>query len=95
MFFWRYSAITLKISIRFHTKKLRCELSSSFDIILDSKEGCFLCLQIAVVLQLKKNNESKRKHQVLEFTAKEKKKDHLTIYQEMKIADRESSLVKV
>ena len=36
-------------------------------------------LQIAVIFEIKKKNESKRKHQVPEFFHKQEKKDHSTI----------------
>ena len=39
----------LKISARFTLKELRCELSSSFDIISNSLERGVLFLQIAVI----------------------------------------------
>ena len=37
----------------------------------------------------KKKNESKRKHRVPEFFPKQEEKDHSTIEQEIKLADRE------
>ena len=52
--FWQYLAIILKISVWFTQKQLRCELSSYFDIILDSEKRDILFLQIAVVFELKK-----------------------------------------
>ena len=69
----------LKISVRFTLKELRCELSSSFDIISDSEMGGILFLQIAVIFEKKKKNESKRKHRVPEFFTNKKKKDRSTI----------------
>ena len=66
-------AIILKISVRFTLKELRCEFSSSFDIISGSEEGGILSLQIAVVfgVKKKKKNESKRKHCVPGFFHKQ------------------------
>ena len=66
-------AIILKISVRFTLKELRCEFSSSFDIISGSEEGGILSLQIAVVfgVKKKKKNESKRKHCVPGFFDKQ------------------------
>ena len=55
-------AITLKISVRFTLKELRCELSSSFDIIS------------ALMFEMKKKNESKRKHRVPKFFHKQEEK---------------------
>ena len=49
MTFRRYLAMILKISARFTLKELRCELSSSFDIISNSLERGVLFLQIAVI----------------------------------------------
>ena len=66
----------LKIHVRFTLKELKCELSSSFDIISNSKREV---LQIEVIFEIKKRNENKRKHQVLEFFTNMKKKDHSTI----------------
>ena len=60
-------------------KELRCELSSSFDIISGSEEGGVLFLQIAVKLEMKKKTESKRKHRVQEFLDKQEKEYHSTI----------------
>ena len=50
-------AIILKISARFTLKELRCEFSSSFDIISGSEEGGILFLQIAIVFGMKKKKE--------------------------------------
>ena len=72
--FRRYLAITLKVSVRFTLKELRCELWSSFDIISDSEKGGILLLQIAVIFETKKKNESKRKHRVPEFFHKQEEK---------------------
>ena len=66
----------LKIHVRFTLKELKCELSSSFDIISNSKREV---LQIEVIFEIKKRNENKRKHQVLEFFTNMKKKDHSII----------------
>ena len=51
--------IVLKISVRFTLKELRCEFSSSFDIISGSEEGDILFLQIAVVIGMKKKKKKK------------------------------------
>ena len=73
--FRRYLPIILKISVRFTLKELRCEFSSSFDIISGSEEGGILFLEIAVMFGIKKKkNESKRKHQVPEFFHKQEEK---------------------
>ena len=65
--------------VRFTLKKLRREFSSSFDIICDSDKEGILFLQIAVIFEMKKKNESKRKHRVTEIFTNKKKKDHSTI----------------
>ena len=52
-------AIILKTSARFTLKELRCEFSSSFDIISGSEEGGILFLQIAVVFGMEKKKEIK------------------------------------
>ena len=62
----------LKISVRFTLKELRCEFSSSFDIISGSEEGGILFLQKEVVIGMKKSCTG------IFFTNK-KKKDHSTI----------------
>ena len=68
-------AIILKISVRFTLKELRCEFSSSFDIISGSEEEGILFLQIAVMFEMKKKkNESKRKHRAPEFFHKQEGK---------------------
>ena len=67
-------AIILKIFVRFTLRELRCELSSSFDIISDPEDGGILFLQIAVVFEMKKKNESETKHQVAEFSHKQEEK---------------------
>ena len=67
-------AITLKISVRFTLKELRCELPSSFDIISDSEVGGIFFLQIALMFEMKKKNESKRKHRVPKFFHKQEEK---------------------
>ena len=63
--------VDLKISVRSTLKELRCELSSSFNIISDSGKKGILFLQIAVMFEMKKN-ESKRKHRVPEFLTNKK-----------------------
>ena len=80
------------MSVRFTLKELRCELSNSFDVISDSEEGGIVFLQIAVMFEIKKKNESKRKHRLPEFFRKQKEKksfNNLII----KLADREAFLV--
>ena len=47
----------LKISVSFTLKELRCEFSSSFDIISGSEEGGVLFLQIAVMFGMIKKKE--------------------------------------
>ena len=87
-------SVTLKISVRFTLKELRCEHLSSFKIISDSEEGGKLFLQTVVMFEMKNKNESKRKRRVPEFFHKQEEKrpiNNLTI----KLADRESFLLKV
>ena len=56
-------------------KELKCELSSSFCIISDFEEGeSILLLQTTIMFEMKKKNESKRKHRVPEFLHKQKEK---------------------
>ena len=89
-----YLAATLQISVRFTVKKLRCELSRSFNIISDCEEGVILFLQMVVMFEMKNKNESKKKHQVPEFFHKQEEKrpfNNLIV----KLSDRESFLVKV
>ena len=74
-------AVILKIYVRFTLKVLRCEVGILF-------------LQIAVMFEIKKKNESKRKHRVPEFFHKQEEKrpfNNVTI----KLADREVFLIKV
>ena len=61
----------LKLSFTFTLKELRCELSSSFYIISDSEERGILFLQKAVIFEIKKKNENKRKHRVPDFFHKQ------------------------
>ena len=56
--------IVLKISVRFTLKELRCEFSSSFDIISGSEEGGILSLQIAVVFGVKKKKRMRVKESI-------------------------------
>ena len=72
--FWQYLAIIFKIFVSLTLKELRCELSSSFDIISGSEERGILFLLIAVIFEMKKKNESKTKHRVLEFFHKQEEK---------------------
>ena len=70
-------AIILKISVRFTLKELRCEFSSSFDIISGSEEEGILFLQIAVMFEMKKKKRTRVKENIGQqnfFTNKEK--DH-------------------
>ena len=69
-------AIILKISVRFTLKELRCEFSSSFDIISGSEEEGILFLQIAVMFEMKKKKTRVKENigQQNFFTNKEK--DH-------------------
>ena len=89
-----YLGATLQISVRFTVKKLRCELSRSFNIISDCEEGVILFLQMVVMFEMKNKNESKKKHRVPEFFHKQEEKrpfNNLIV----KLSDRESFLVKV
>ena len=73
-------AAILKVSVRFTLKVLRCEVGILF-------------LQIAVMFEMKKNNESKRKHRVPEFFHKQEEKrpfNNVTI----KLAAKQSVLNK-
>ena len=72
--FWQYLAIIFKIFVSLTLKELRCELSSSFDIISGSEERGILFLLIAVIFEMKKKNESKTKHRVPEFFHKQEEK---------------------
>ena len=90
-------AIILKIFVRFTLKELRCEFSSSFDIISGSEEGGILYLQIPVVFGIKEKKRMRVKENIAyrNFFKNKKKKDHSTIKQEIKLAERESLLAKV
>ena len=68
-------AIILKTSVRLTLKELRCECSSSLDIILGCEEGGILSLQISVMFGMKKKtkNESKRKHRHRNFFTNRRK----------------------
>ena len=73
----------LKLSFTFTLKELRCELSSSFYIISDSEERGILFLQKAVIFEIKKKNENKRKHGVPDFFHKQEEErpfNNLTRY---------------
>ena len=74
--FWQYLAIIFKIFVSLTLKELRCELSSSFDIISGSEERGILFLLIAVIFEMKKKNESKTKYRDQNFFTNKKKKDH-------------------
>ena len=52
--------IIFKISVRLTLKELRCEFSSSFDIISGSEEGDILFLQIVIVFGMKKKKKRMR-----------------------------------
>ena len=91
-------AIIFKISARFTVKELRCEFLGSFDIVSGSEEGGILFLQIVIVFGMKKKkkkNESKKNFAHWNFFTNKKKKDHSTIWQELKLAEKESFLTKV
>ena len=86
--------ITLKIYIRFTLSELRCELSSFSDIISDSGQGRILFLKIAIIFEMKKKKESKRKHWIPElFHKKEEKRPFNNL--KIKLSDRKSFSVKV
>ena len=84
----------LKVSVGFTLKELRCDFSSSFYIISDSEEGGILFLQIVVMFEMKKKNESKRKHRVPGFFHKQEEKRPFN-NETIKLGDRESFLFKV
>ena len=78
--FRRYLPIILKISVRFTLKELRCEFSSSFDIISGSEEGGILFLEIAVMFGIKKKRmRVKENIRYQNFFTNKKKKDHSAI----------------
>ena len=75
-------AIILKISVRFTLKELRCEFSSSFDIISGSEEGGILFLQTAVAFGMKNRKKIMRVKENIayrNFFTNEKKKDHSAV----------------
>ena len=92
-------AIIFKISARFTVKELRCEFLSSFDIVSGSEEGGILFLQIVIVFGMKKKRKKrmrvKKNFAYWNFFTNNKKKDHSTIWQELKLAESESFLTKV
>ena len=53
-------AIIFKISVRFTLQELRCEFSSSFDIISGFEEEGILFLQIVIVFGMKKKKKKMR-----------------------------------
>ena len=63
--------------------------------ISGSEEGGILFLQIAVMFGMKKKNESKRKHGVLEFFHKQEEKRPFINLTRNKTSERESVLAKV
>ena len=67
-------AIVSKISVRLTLKELRCEFSSSFDIISGSEEGGILFLQIVVMFGMKK-----KRMRVKEIFHKQEEKEHSKI----------------
>ena len=69
-----YLATILKIFVRFILKELRCELSSSSDIISGSEKGGILFSQIVVIFEMKMKNENQTKLQVPEFFHKHEEK---------------------
>ena len=69
--------IIFRISVRFTLKELRCEFSSSFDIISDSEERGILFLQIVIAFGMKKKkkkNESKKSFARWNFSQTRRKK---------------------
>ena len=92
-------AIIFKISARFTVKELRCEFLSSFDTVSGSEEGGILFLQIVIVFGMKKKRKKrmrvKKNFAYWNFFTNKKKKDHSTIWQELKLAKKESFLTKV
>ena len=80
--FWQYLEIIfqqyLAIFVRFTLKKLRYELSSTFDITSDSEKKDILFLQITVIFEMKKMNETKGNIGYQNFFTNKKKKDHST-----------------
>ena len=74
--FRQYLAIILKIFVSLTLKELRCELSSSFDIISGYEERGILFVLITFIFEMKKKNESKTKHRNQNFFTNKKKKDH-------------------
>ena len=90
-------AIIFKISVRFTLQELRCEFSSSFDIISGFEEEGILFLQIVIAFGMKKKKKKmrvKKNFAHWDFFPNKKKKDHSTIWQELKLAE-ESFLTKV
>ena len=63
-----------KIPVGFTLKELRFDFSSSLYIISDSEVRGILFLQIVVLFEMKKKNESKRKHRVPGFFHKQEEK---------------------
>ena len=89
--FQRYWAIISKTPvIRFTPKNLRCELSSSFDILSDSEERYFIFASASYVENENRKMRGKKHFEYKDFFTNEKKKEHSTIQQEMKSTDRES-----
>ena len=79
------------MSIVFTLKELRHGLSGSFNIVSDSEERGILFL---IMFEMKKKNESKRKHRVPKFFHKQEEKrlfNNLTL----KLPDKKSFSVKV
>ena len=86
-------AIILKISVRFTLKELRCEFSSSFDIISGSEEGGILFLQIVVMFGMEKKNRMGIEENI-RYQKYFINKKSIAIQQEEEGAERESFLAK-
>ena len=88
-------AIILKISVRYTLKELRWEFSSSFGIISGSEDEGIFFLQIAIMFGMKKKRLTVKENIRYWNFFTNKKKDHSTIKQEIKLAEREPFLAKV
>ena len=76
----QYLAIILKtFAIKFTLKILRCELSSSFDVMSDPEERDISFLPLAVMFKTKMKNEREKKFGYKNFFGNEKKKKDSTI----------------
>ena len=73
-------AIILKTPVRFALKEIRCEVSSSFDIISNSEDGGILFLQKAVMFEIKtKKKKEKKTSGTGIFSQTRRKNKNLTI----------------